>query len=92
LRDELRSLPPRAAILALGSVAHRATLLGLSIPVTHLPFSHGAQHDLPGGLSLFDSYHCSRYNTQTKRLTPEMFRNVFAVIRRYLEAVRVSRK
>jgi uracil-DNA glycosylase len=46
-------------------------------------FGHGARHELPCGHVLFDSYHCSRYNTQTKRLTPEMFRQVFADIAQY---------
>jgi uracil-DNA glycosylase family 4 len=87
LREELRALPPRAAILALGTVAHRATLLALSLPQSAYPFRHGASHALPHGQLLFDSYHCSRYNTQTGRLTPEMFRSVFAAIRCHLRAV-----
>jgi uracil-DNA glycosylase len=47
-------------------------------------FGHGARHELPRGLALYDSYHCSRYNTQTRRLTKEMFSRVFADIRGYL--------
>jgi uracil-DNA glycosylase len=47
-------------------------------------FAHGARHQLPGGIALFDSYHCSRYNTNTRRLTEPMFRTVFAAIAEYL--------
>jgi uracil-DNA glycosylase len=80
LRDEINELPRDAAVLALGSIAHRATLMALDLRVGAYPFSHGARHRLAAGRTLYDSYHCSRYNTQTKRLTPEMFREVFAVI------------
>ena len=86
LNHEIRVLPPASVILALGGVAHRATLLALGARQAVYPFSHGARHDLGDGRVLFDSYHCSRYNTQTKRLTPEMFRDVFAAIRRHLQA------
>ena len=80
LRTELAALKPGTAVLALGSVAHAAVLMGHGLkPKTH-PFAHGALHALPSGLKLYDSYHCSRYNTQTKRLTPEMFRAVFSRI------------
>lgn len=80
LRDEMNELPPDAAVLALGGIAHRAILMALNLRATAYPFRHGACHRLPAGRALYDSYHCSRYNTQTKRLTPEMFREVFAVI------------
>ncbi len=78
LRGEIAALPGGAAILALGTVAHRAVLMALGLRVAAHPFSHGGRHALPRGLTLYDSYHCSRYNTQTKRLTPEMFRSVVA--------------
>ncbi len=84
LRDELRSLAP-AAVLALGTVAHQAVLRALDRRVADFPFAHGAKHALGHDLKLFDSYHCSRYNTNTRRLTPEMFRQVFADIRHYLD-------
>jgi len=84
LRDELAALPDRAAVLALGTVAHDAVLMGLGLKRSTLRFGHGARHELPRGLTLFDSYHCSRYNTQTKRLTPDMFRDVLARIAGYL--------
>ncbi len=69
-------------VLALGAVAHQAVLLSLQLKVKNYPFAHGAVHCLSSGngLRLYDSYHCSRYNTQTKRLTAEMFEQVFASI------------
>jgi uracil-DNA glycosylase family 4 len=73
-----------AAILALGRIAHDSTLAALSARKAAFLFQHGAQHRLPQGLVLFDSYHCSRYNTNTGRLTPEMFRAVLASIKSYL--------
>jgi uracil-DNA glycosylase len=81
LRTELAALNPGTAILALGNVAHGAVLLALGLKAKALPFGHGAVHDLPQSLRLYDSYHCSRYNTQTRRLTTEMFHAVFARIR-----------
>lgn len=84
LRQELSALPPRSAILALGRIAHDAVLLAEGVPRAAHPFGHGAQHRLPGGRVLFDSYHCSRYNTQTRRLTAEMFRQIFADIANHL--------
>ena len=67
------------SVLALGTVAHRAVLMGLQLRLRDYPFGHGAVHQLPvgNGLKLYDSYHCSRYNTNTKRLTVEMFEQVF---------------
>lgn len=84
LRAELQALAP-AAVLALGTVAHQAVLRACDQRLTDFPFAHGAIHQPGGGMRLFDSYHCSRYNTQTRRLTPEMFRQVFADIRTYLD-------
>ena len=71
-----------AAVLALGTVAHQAVLLALRLKAKDYPFGHGRVHQLPpgNGVRLYDSYHCSRYNTQTKRLTAEMFEQVFADI------------
>lgn len=68
------------ALLALGTVAHQAGLMALGFKPRVYPFAHGAVHALPNGLTLYDSYHCSRYNTQTKRLTTEIFEMVFAKI------------
>lgn len=67
-------------ILALGNVAHQAVLKALQLKIASFPFRHGEVHRLPNGLRLYDSYHCSRYNTQTKRLTQEMFEQVIAAI------------
>jgi len=77
-----------AAVLALGTVAHQATLLSLRLKAKDYPFGHGAVHQLPSGngMRLYDSYHCSRYNTQTKRLTAEMFEQVFASIAAELQS------
>lgn len=80
LKTELASLKPGTAVLALGNVAHAAVLMALGLKAKACAFGHGAVHDLACGLRLYDSYHCSRYNTQTRRLTPEMFQAVFARI------------
>lgn len=70
------------ALLALGTVAHQAALMSARLKLKDYPFGHGAVHHLPleNGVKLYDSYHCSRYNTQTKRLTAEMFEQVFEKI------------
>jgi len=70
------ALDPDAVVLALGAIAHGAVLRARGLKASAYVFGHGAEHLLPGGRRLFDSYHCSRYNTQTKRLTTEMFREV----------------
>ena len=80
LKSELGALREGTAVLALGTVAHQAILLALGLKKAACPFRHGARHLLPRGLTLFDSYHCSRYNTQTKRLTESMFNQVFTDI------------
>jgi uracil-DNA glycosylase len=74
---------PRA-ILALGRIAHDSTVAALGQRASAFKFGHGARHEIVGGLTLFDSYHCSRYNTQTGVLTEEMFRQVIGQIRRFL--------
>jgi uracil-DNA glycosylase family 4 len=76
LAAEIDSLDPGAVVLALGAIAHGAVLRTRGLKASAFVFGHGAEHLLPGGRRLFDSYHCSRYNTQTKRLTTEMFREV----------------
>jgi len=76
LRAELAGLPAGAAILALGSIAHRAVLRAFDVKLSAYPFGHAHLHVLPAGMSLLDSYHCSRYNTQTKRLSEAMFMQV----------------
>jgi uracil-DNA glycosylase family 4 len=85
LSDELAMLPQGAAVLALGTVAHLAVLRALGLRAKDHIFGHGAQHLLPNGLMLYDSYHCSRYNTQTRRLNEAMFHEVFEAISDYLK-------
>ena len=80
LSSEINSLPSGTVLLALGAIAHKAILMALRLKVKDYVFSHGAKHVLPNGITLYDSYHCSRYNTQTRRLTPEMFQAVFKKI------------
>lgn len=69
------------SLLALGTIAHQATLAALQLHKADYPFSHGAVHPITKELQLYDSYHCSRYNTQTKRLTEAMFEQIFDRIR-----------
>lgn len=83
LANELARCPPRA-VLALGRIAHDATLSALALRARDYPFGHRAIHALPGGPRLFDSYHCSRYNTNTRRLTDAMFEAVFRDIVEFL--------
>lgn len=78
--DEMKNL---RAIVMLGRVSHESTVKALGLRAAQAPFAHGAQMQA-GALRLFDSYHCSRYNTNTGRLTPQMFRGVFAQVRDYL--------
>jgi uracil-DNA glycosylase family 4 len=72
----IAALPHLRALLALGRIAHEGILDALGLKRRDYPFAHGARHELPGGLTLFDSYHCSRQNTNTGRLTPAMFERV----------------
>jgi uracil-DNA glycosylase family 4 len=76
LAAELEKLPSVRAVLALGVVAHEAVLIGSGLKRAAAKFGHAREYELPGGRHLVDSYHCSRYNTQTRRLTAEMFRTV----------------
>ncbi len=85
LQQELAGLPEGAVVLALGKIAHDAVLRALGLRLSAHRFAHGAEHPLSGGLRLIDSYHCSRYNTQTRRLTEAMFHDVFRRIRARLE-------
>lgn len=77
LAAELAGLEADSVILALGTIAHQAVLRALGLRLQSCPFGHGAEHRLPGAITLIDSYHCSRYNTQTRRLTEAMFFAVF---------------
>ena len=86
LAEEIAMVRPRA-ILALGAIAHRAVLMAFGLAAGRHRFAHHAVHPLPGA-SLFDSYHCSRYNTQTKRLTAPMFEAVVRDIATFLRSAR----
>ena len=79
--DEMKNL---RAIVVLGRIAHDTTLTALATKKSAAPFAHGAKHKL-AGMTLFSSYHCSRYNTNTGVLTPEMFRDVFRSVREFLD-------
>jgi len=86
LKTRIARLPNLEAILALGRVAHDSTLAALGCRRSQFPFAHGSRHPLTSGLALFDSFHCSRYNTNTGRLTAEMFQAVFVAVREELSA------
>ena len=86
LAAEIAAVRPRA-ILALGAIAHRAVLMALGLSPGTFRFAHGAVHELSAA-RLFDSYHCSRYNTQTKRLTEHMFQAVIRDIATFLRGNR----
>lgn len=77
LTARINSLATLRVIIALGRIAHDSTLAALDLRRAAFPFAHGARHEVRDGLTLIDSYHCSRYNTNTGRLTPEMFEAVF---------------
>jgi uracil-DNA glycosylase family 4 len=85
LKAELESLPKGACVLALGSIAHGSVLRAFGLKLKDYPFCHNELHELPQGIHLLDSYHCSRYNTQTRRLTDAMFRAVFARARQLVD-------
>jgi uracil-DNA glycosylase family 4 len=85
LAAELAALGSGGVVLSLGSLAHQAVLRALDLRLRDHPFGHGRESSLPDGLTLLDSYHCSRYNTQTRRLTEEMFHAVFARARVLLD-------
>jgi uracil-DNA glycosylase family 4 len=80
LRAAIDAMPNLRAIVALGRIAHDSTVKTLGLKASQAPFAHGAVHDA-GRVRLHDSYHCSRYNTNTRVLTPDMFEAVFAKIR-----------
>lgn len=91
LTAQIAALPQLSAIIALGRIAHESTVSALGLKRSATPFGHNARHLVPSSdtvrreLVLFDSYHCSRYNTNTRRLTPGMFRDVFQSARDFLD-------
>jgi uracil-DNA glycosylase family 4 len=82
---ELDALPASAIVVALGGIAHAAVLRAAGLKPAQARFAHGACHVLPGKRALLDSYHCSRYNTQTRRLTADMLDSIFALARHLLD-------
>ena len=84
LAQELAGLRQGTVVLALGGIAHNAVLKALGLKLKDYPFGHDKFYSLPSGLILATSYHCSRYNTQTRRLTEAMFHAVFRRIRRHI--------
>jgi uracil-DNA glycosylase family 4 len=91
LAADLATLPLEGAVLALGRIAHDAVLRALGARPSSHRFAHGARHEVAGrarAVALFDSYHCSRYNTNTRRLTDAMFHGVFAAIANHLGSAR----
>jgi uracil-DNA glycosylase family 4 len=85
LAGTLADMPQLRAVVALGRIAHDSLVSALDGKPAAVPFAHAAVHDI-GGLKIFDTYHCSRQNTNTGRLTPAMFGAVFAAVRAYLDA------
>lgn len=86
LTDQINSLASLKVIITLGKISHDNTIRALGLRLKDYPFGHHKIYDLPSGSRLYSSYHCSRYNTNTKRLTEEMFFNVFSDIRDYIDA------
>jgi uracil-DNA glycosylase family 4 len=84
LANELGALPQDSVVLALGGIAHRAIVKAVGARQADYAFGHGALHDL-GDFRVLDSYHCSRYNTNTRRLTEAMFDAIFAQARELLD-------
>ena len=86
LAAELRTLPPGAVVLALGGIAHRSIIKAIGARQADFRFGHAAEHRMDERFVLLDSYHCSRYNTNTGRLTAAMFRDVFRRARELLQS------
>jgi uracil-DNA glycosylase family 4 len=91
LGQRVAAMPRLAAVVVLGRIAHDSTLAALGARRAGFPFAHGARHEVchevHPRLVLFDSFHCSRYNTNTGKLTTDMFRAVFAAVRKHLDKV-----
>jgi uracil-DNA glycosylase family 4 len=87
IKSELTALQKSSVLLALGTIAHNAVLKVFERRVAEFKFAHGAIHHMPNDHVLIDSYHCSRYNTNTGRLTEAMFHQVFALATQYLQSM-----
>lgn len=81
LVEELKAINKKSVILCLGQISHKAVIKALSLKQADYPFRHGEIHKLNDGREIIDSYHCSRYNTNTRRLTEAMFSDIFAQIK-----------
>jgi uracil-DNA glycosylase family 4 len=90
LRGELTAAPQPRVILPLGAIAHASVVRALALPGSRYPFGHGAVYRVQAGPTLASSYHCSRYNLNTGRLTPAMFEQVFATVRSLVDAAGVG--
>jgi uracil-DNA glycosylase family 4 len=86
LQSEINQLKQGSILLALGLIAHNSIMTSLGLIKREYKFSHGRRHNLPNNIVMYDSYHCSRYNTQTKRLTEKMFQEVFLSIKTEMES------
>ncbi len=84
LKNELQELKPGDVILALGKIAHDSVLRSFDLKLSQFPFGHETVYQVGKQLNLVSSYHCSRYNTQTKRLTEKQFENVFSKVKKIL--------
>lgn len=84
LQQELAAFGAGGVVVALGAIAHKSVIAGFGLRQKDFIFGHAAEHAMPRGIRLIDSYHCSRYNTQTRRLTEDMFAQVFARARALL--------
>ncbi len=84
LKAEIAALPRLRCIVTLGGIGHNATLRALGIRLKDAPFGHGTTFETEDGVAILASYHCSRLNTNTGRLTPEMFAEIFTRAREYL--------
>jgi uracil-DNA glycosylase len=87
LSARIQTMSDVRAIVCLGRVSHESTIVALGKKRSAFPFAHGARHKISEHVVVFDSYHCSRYNTNTGVLTAEMFRAVFADVRQYLDGL-----
>jgi len=85
LESTIAEMPNLTAVVALGRIAHDSVVRACGVKLAAAPFGHGVEHALK--LRVFDSYHCSRYNTNTGVLTPDMFRSVFKTVRGYLDTL-----
>ena len=85
LAAELKNIDKKALIMCLGQISHKAVIKALGLKQADYPFKHALVHKLDDGRQIIDSYHCSRYNTNTRRLTEEMFNDIFKEARRLIE-------